>query len=135
MSKSFPRLGLRKILGFLELLLFIMMLQELTPIGIKAAYLFHISVFGFRPMEKALQSGSGAAGLRTLQLSLIERIKLIAYEFYRNDQEGVSHLIGILPERRKKPERITRESIMNWGRKIVGDSTEAKNIYFIEVSV
>ncbi len=75
------------------------------------------------------------AGLRTSQVSLIERTKVIAYEFYWNDQGGVSHLIGILPERRKKPERITKESIMNWGRKILGDSTEVKNIYFIEVSV
>ncbi len=68
-------------------------------------------------------------------LQVIERTELIAYEFYWNDQEGVSHLIGILPERRKKPERITKESIMNWGKKLLGDSTEVKDIYFIEVSV
>jgi hypothetical protein len=60
---------------------------------------------------------------------------MMAYEFYwRNDKEK-EHLIGILPERRKNPERITRKSIMNWGKKILGDPSEAKNLYFIEVEM
>ncbi len=71
--------------------------------------------------------------LRTLQV--IERTKLIAYEFYWNDEEGVTHLIGVLPERRKKPERITKESIMNWGKKLLGETPKVKDIYFIEVYV
>lgn len=57
-----------------------------------------------------------------------------AYEFYWNDGKKVSHLIGILPERRKNLRRITKKSIMNWGRKISGDD-HTQNIYFIEVSV
>ncbi len=61
--------------------------------------------------------------------------KMVAYEFYWTDEQVVSHLIGILPERRKRPERITRESIMNWVRKISAGSTEINNIYFIEVNV
>jgi len=44
-----------------------------------------------------------------------------AYEFYWRDIYGKDHLIGILPERRKDPKRITNKSIMNWGRKIVGN--------------
>ncbi len=60
---------------------------------------------------------------------------MVAYEFYwRNDKE-TEHLIGILPERRKDPERITRKSIMNWGKKILGDHSEAENLYFIEVEM
>ena len=60
---------------------------------------------------------------------------MMAYEFYwRNDKEK-EHLIGILPERRKNPERITRKSIMNWGKKILGDHSEVENLYFIEVEM
>ena len=33
--------------------------------------------------------------------------KMIAYEFYLLDETGKEHLIGILPERKGKPERIT----------------------------
>lgn len=60
---------------------------------------------------------------------------MIAYEFYWDDENGGEHLIGILPERRKNPERITEESIMNWAREIVGDSERINNIYFIKVEV
>ncbi len=60
---------------------------------------------------------------------------MVAYEFYWRNGKGEDHLIGILPERRKDPERITKESIMNWGRKILGDNAEVKNLYFIEVEI
>ncbi len=39
-----------------------------------------------------------------------------AYEVYWRDAIEGLHLIGIIPERRKDPERITEESIMNRGR-------------------
>jgi hypothetical protein len=60
---------------------------------------------------------------------------MVAYEFYSRQQKG-DKLIGILPERRKDPTRITPESIMNWGR-ILGDSAgiDANSIYFIQVEV
>ncbi len=59
-----------------------------------------------------------------------------AYEFYLRDKEE-DHLIGILPERRDNQERITRESIMNWGKKILGDSKDVDldALYFIQVEV
>jgi len=58
---------------------------------------------------------------------------MIAYEFYWHDETGKEHFIGILPERRNKPERITKESVLKWGRKIIGDQSEVNNIYFIQV--
>lgn len=58
---------------------------------------------------------------------------MVAYELYWSDHEGKENLIGILPERRKNPERITQESILNWGWKIIGDHSDVKNIYFIPV--
>jgi len=60
---------------------------------------------------------------------------MVAYEFYWDDEKGEEHLIGILPERRKNPERITEESIINWVREIVWDSERIKNIYYIKVEV
>jgi len=58
---------------------------------------------------------------------------MLAYEFYWQDKEGVVHFIGILPERRKKIERITQESIMKWGKMIIGNYLDIKDIYFLKV--
>ncbi len=35
-----------------------------------------------------------------------------AYEFYWLDSNGGYHIMGVLPERRKDPGRVTQESIM-----------------------
>jgi len=60
---------------------------------------------------------------------------MVAYEFYWRDEKGKEHFIGILPERRKNPERITKESILNWGWKVVSDNSDVKNIYFVHVEI
>jgi hypothetical protein len=60
---------------------------------------------------------------------------MIAYEFYRRDVTEGSYLLGILPERRSSPERITPESIMNWGRIILGESVDLSNLSFIQVTI
>jgi hypothetical protein len=43
--------------------------------------------------------------------------------------------LGILPERRKKQERITEESIINWGRRIVIDNSSVKDIFFTQIQI
>jgi hypothetical protein len=58
---------------------------------------------------------------------------MVAYEFYWRDETERVHFIGILPERRKKPERITQESVLNWGMKIIGDTSGINDIYFVQV--
>jgi hypothetical protein len=40
---------------------------------------------------------------------------MAAYEFYWRDATEKEHFVGVLPERRKNPERISDESIINWG--------------------
>jgi hypothetical protein len=61
---------------------------------------------------------------------------MVAYEFYWHDKTEGHKLIGILPERRKNPERINDESIMNWGRQVVGNDVEGhSNIYYIQIEV
>jgi hypothetical protein len=60
---------------------------------------------------------------------------MTAYEFYQRDEKGENHFIWILPERRNDPERITLESIINWGRKAVIDNAEVRDIFFIQVEI
>jgi hypothetical protein len=60
---------------------------------------------------------------------------MVAYEFYCCDEEGIDHLIGILPERRANPERMTRDSVLNWGWMIAGSDLNINNIYFVKVEM
>ena len=60
---------------------------------------------------------------------------MVAYEFYWSDEKGEKHFIWILPERRRTSERVTRESIINWGRKVIVDDTEVKNIFFTRAEI
>ncbi len=58
---------------------------------------------------------------------------MVAYEFYWCDELQKEHWIGILPERRKKPERITEDSILNWGWKVIGNNSDVNNMSFVRV--
>jgi len=60
---------------------------------------------------------------------------MVAYKFYVYDEVGEWDLIGILPERRKDPLRITQESVMQWGKMLVCDIINVNNIYFIQVEI
>jgi hypothetical protein len=60
---------------------------------------------------------------------------MTAYEFYWRDAIEGYHLIGILPERRRTPERITRESIVNWGRIILGENLDLSNLSFVQITI
>jgi hypothetical protein len=60
---------------------------------------------------------------------------MVAYEFYWLDPEGRFRRIGVLPERRKSPMRITMESIMNWGKMFLGNDVDKKNIFFKWISI
>jgi len=53
---------------------------------------------------------------------------MVVYELYLKDQIKGDKLIGILPERRKDPNRITKESVLKWGRMVLGDDANKKNI-------
>jgi hypothetical protein len=58
---------------------------------------------------------------------------MVAYEFYLRDDIGDVHLIGVLPERRKDPNRITNQSILNWVEKLMGSG--ANDIFFTQVKI
>jgi hypothetical protein len=58
-----------------------------------------------------------------------------AYEFYWLDPIKGHELVGVLPERRKNPERITQKSVMGWVEKFFGNKLSTKDIYFIRVTI
>ena len=60
---------------------------------------------------------------------------MVAYEFYLCDSVKGYELIGVLPERRKNPERITQESVMGWVEKVFGNKFSTKDIYFIQITI
>ena len=58
---------------------------------------------------------------------------MIGYELYCwRDPKGYE-LIGVLPERRKNPQRLTKESVLNWGQKYFGNQLNLDDMFFIEV--
>jgi len=60
---------------------------------------------------------------------------MIAYEFYWLDPKGGYQIIGVLPERRKNPTRVTQESIRRWGENIFGKELDTQDIFFIQVTI
>ena len=57
---------------------------------------------------------------------------MIVYKFYLRDATKGDILLGILPERRKNPKRITDESIINWGRTYFCKNGKDEDIFFIK---
>jgi len=55
---------------------------------------------------------------------------MVAYELYLRDPKGGIQIIGVLPERRKNTMRITKDSVINWGRMLLGDDVDSKNLFF-----
>lgn len=60
---------------------------------------------------------------------------MTAYEFYWCDPVKGYELLGVLPERRKNPERITKKSVMGWVEKVFGNNLNTKDLYFIQVTI
>ena len=60
---------------------------------------------------------------------------MCAYEFYWFDKADKAHFIEILQEKRENLLRITRESVLNLGRKLIDSNEDVANIYFIQVEV
>ena len=60
---------------------------------------------------------------------------MLAYELYTFNKKKGYEFIGILPERRKNPMRITRDSVMNWGKSLLGDNVDSKNMFFKRVAI
>jgi len=60
---------------------------------------------------------------------------MIDYEFYLRDTIKGNELVGMLPERRKDPARITQESVLHWAETVFGNGFISKGIYFVETTI
>ncbi len=60
---------------------------------------------------------------------------MLVYEIYVFDKKKGYELIGALPERRKNPTRITKKSVMRWGRMLLGDNVDSKEIFFKPITI
>jgi len=58
---------------------------------------------------------------------------MLAYELYTFNKKKGYELIGVLPERRKNPTRMTEDSVMSWGTTLLGDNVDSKNMFFKRV--
>ena len=60
---------------------------------------------------------------------------MVVYELYWLDPTGEYQIIGVLPERRKNPMRITKDSVINWAKMLLGDDVDSKNIFFKRLTI
>jgi hypothetical protein len=60
---------------------------------------------------------------------------MLGYKLYLLDKTEGCKLIAVLPERRKKPQRITEESVIKWGTTLLGDHANGKDIFFERVTI
>jgi len=60
---------------------------------------------------------------------------MIGYERYWRDPIKGYQLIGVLPERRKKPKRITKKSVSDWGKKYFGNDLNINEMLFLAVEI
>jgi hypothetical protein len=58
---------------------------------------------------------------------------MLAYELYTFNKKEGYEFIGVLPERRKNPTRMTEDSVMSWGKTLLGDNADSKNMFFKRV--
>ena len=60
---------------------------------------------------------------------------MLTYQFYCLDEKGNDNLIGILPERRFNPGRITDGSIVKWATEAMGSGFQGRRIRFVRVNL
>ena len=60
---------------------------------------------------------------------------MVGYELYWHDPIKGYQLIGVLPERRRDPKRITKDSVLNWGEKYFGNNMNLNGMFFLEVEI
>lgn len=63
------------------------------------------------------------------------RLNMVAYVFYFKNGCEEDSLIGVLPERREDRRRVTRKSIMRWGKLAAGSNVNPNSIYYVELNL
>jgi len=57
-------------------------------------------------------------------------LRMLVYELYVLNKKKGYELIGVLPERRKNQMRITKQSVIKWGRMLLDDNDDSEEIFF-----
>jgi hypothetical protein len=60
---------------------------------------------------------------------------MIGYELFWRDPIKGYRLIGVLPERRRNPKRITKKSVLDWGETYLGNDLNLNEIFFLAVEI
>ena len=60
---------------------------------------------------------------------------MIGYELYWRDPIKGYQLIGVLPERRRNPKRITKKSVLDWGEKYFGNDPNLNDMFFLAIDI
>lgn len=62
---------------------------------------------------------------------------MVAYELYYRNKKGEECLLGVLPERRKNATRITKQSVLKWGKMVLrySQSVNLNTVYFERVEL
>ena len=60
---------------------------------------------------------------------------MVGYKFYWRDPVKGYQLIGMLPERRRNPNRIIQESVLNWGKQNFGNNLNPEDMFFVDVEI
>jgi len=60
---------------------------------------------------------------------------MFVYRIYYFEEEDKIRFIGLLAEKRKNPKRITKESIFNYVRAILGHEANEDKIYYFQVTL
>ena len=61
--------------------------------------------------------------------------KNFVYHFYRRERNGEDQFLGSLREKRKKQERITHASIMNWVKIHAPKDVFEERVYFERIEI
>jgi hypothetical protein len=57
------------------------------------------------------------------------------YELYTFNKKKGYELIGVLPERRKNRTRITKESVLRWGRMLLDEDADRNDVFFKPIAI
>jgi hypothetical protein len=85
--------------------------------------------------------GSGLIGLagvlrkRFSKKEILTNNGMVGYKFYWRDPIKGYQLIGMLPERRRNANRITEESVLNWGKTNFGNNLNPEDMFFIDAEI
>jgi hypothetical protein len=60
---------------------------------------------------------------------------MLVYELYTFNINKGYELIGVLPEKRRNPTRITKESVIRWGRMLLSDDVDSKDIFLKPIEI